>query len=265
MKFFILLSLLCLPLLAQKKKPNLKHLEPFKWDNPLPTKFEKIGVQHGTFESAANKTTIGYNILLPKAYPAEPSRRFPVVYLLHGGRPGSEAKLLNLAPFVKEAIAQKTIPPTIAERKGRVLEGYSQGGRGTLRTAFRYPELFAAASAGSAGVATELKIQENKGAESEKTRFSQGDDVYTLAKQYAETKKATLPLKLLLYTGDGKKDFNWEGNVAYSTYLDFLKIPHRHLLISDCGHSTTQAYKISGKDLFSFLSPILQKASEGTN
>ena len=313
MKFFILLSLLCLPLLAQKKKPNLKHLEPFKWDNPLPTKFEKIGVQHGTFESAANKTTIGYNILLPKAYPAEPSRRFPVVYLLHGGRPGSEAKLLNLTPFVKEAIAQKTIPPTIyvfvnggpvshydyptplkhlgpdfglkgntafakeliphidktyrtiAERKGRVLEGYSQGGRGTLRTAFRYPELFAAASAGSAGVATELKIQENKGAESEKTRFSQGDDVYTLAKQYAETKKATLPLKLLLYTGDGKKDFNWEGNVAYSTYLDSLKIPHRHLLIPDCGHSTTQAYKISGKDLFSFLSPILQKASEGTN
>ena len=101
--------------------------------------------------------------------------------------------------------------------------------------------------------------------ESAKTQFTPGDDAYTLAKQYAETKKATFPLKLLLYTGDGKKDFNWEGNVAYSTYLDFLKIPHRHLLISDCGHSTTQAYKISGKDLFSFLSPILQKASEGTN
>ncbi len=39
--------------------------------------------------------------------------RFPVVYLLHGGRPGSESKLLNIAPFIQEAHKSKTIPPPI--------------------------------------------------------------------------------------------------------------------------------------------------------
>ena len=312
MRLFLLLAILSSLPLAAQKKANKRKPEPFQWNNPLPEKFEKLGVLHGTYESKINRASIGYNILLPKVYADEPTRRFPVVYLLHGGRPGSESKILNVAPFVTKAISEKLIPPTIyvfvnggpmshydypgviknldegvgkkgnstlvkeliphidltyrsiAKRKGRILEGYSQGGRGTLRAAFRNPELFAAASAGSAGVATELRIQENEGTESDHTRFTQGDDAYTLAKQYAENKKESFPLKLFLYTGDTKKDFNWEGNVAYSNYLDSIKIAHRHLLIPDCPHSASKAYAISSKDLFTFLAPILKNASDKT-
>ena len=70
------------------------------------------------------------------------------------------------------------------------------------------------------------------------------------------------PLHLQLYTGDSKKDFNWAGNLAYSKYLTSLGIEHTHLLIPDCGHSTKQAYKISGAKLFQFLAPLLRAASK---
>jgi enterochelin esterase-like enzyme len=308
MKLFLILLTLG-SLLQAQDKVNKKHLEPFKWNNSLPAQYEKEGVVHSTYKSEINKTTVGFHILLPSAYKDEGPRRYPVVYLLHGGRPGSESKLLNMVPFIKEAHQTKIIPPTIyvfvnggpvshydyptplkhlgpevgtkgsstfikeliphidatyrtiAERKGRFIEGYSQGGRGTLRAAFRNPELFAAASAGSAGVATELKVQQSQGLENDAVHFTPGDDVYSLAKEYAETKMKNHPLALLLYTGDSKKDFNWEGNVAYSKYLGSLGIEHQHLLIPGCGHSTKQAYEISGPSLFKFLAPHLKAAT----
>ena len=306
MKLFLILLALVPILQAQNKQ----HLNPFLWDNSLPPRFSRTGVLHRTYESQINTATVGFNILLPPGYETEKDRRYPAVYLLHGGRPGSENKLLNMTPFIQEAIKSKVIPPTIyvfvnggpvshydyptpikhlgpdfgtkgnstfvkeliphidstyrtiAARKGRFLEGYSQGGRGTLRTAFRNPELFAGASAGSAGVATELKIQENKGRENDAVRFAIGDDAYSLAKDYAAEKMEAHPLHLQLYTGDSKKDFNWEGNLAYSKYLASLGIKHTHLLIPDCGHSTKQAYEISGKKLFQFFAPHLRAASK---
>lgn len=309
MKIIVLtLALSCVSLHAQQK-PGKKKQPPFRWNNLLPAKYEKERVKHGTFESKLNKAAVGYNILLPEVYEIEKDQRFPVVYLLHGGRPGSESKLLRMAGFVNEAIEKEIIPPTIyvfvnggpvshydyptpirslgkevgtkgnsafakeliphidqtyrtiARRKGRILEGYSQGGRGTLRTAFRYPEIFVAASAGSAGLATELRISREAGKESEDRQFSPGDDAYTLARKYVE-KKEERPIKLLLYSGDTSKDFNWEGNVAYSKYLKALGIKHRHLLIPGCGHSSYEAYTISGEELFKFLAPVLKAASK---
>lgn len=308
MRCALFLFFLSISFLHAQKMANKKHLEPFRWNHPLPEQFEKDRVRHGTFESKANKTTVGYNILLPVVYGVDKERRFPVVYLLHGGRPGSEAKHLRMAPFVNDAIEKKLIPPaiyvfvnggpvshydyptplkhlgenfetkgnttfvkeliphidktyrTIDERKGRVVEGYSQGGRGALRTAFCYPELFSAASAGSAGLATEWRIQQNGGKESNYLQFTPGDDAYTLAATYAGRMKK-FPMKVLLYSGNSKKDFNWEGNVAYSKFLDSLRVKHEHLLIPECGHSTQQAYTISGARLFQFLAPILRQAT----
>lgn len=143
-----------------------------------------------------------------------------------------------------------------------MIEGYSQGGRGTLRAAFRNPGIFAAASAGSAGAATELRVRKNKGVENNAVRFTPGDDIYSLAKLYAEQKMKDYPMPILLYTGDSTKDFNWEGNVAYSNYLKSLNIPHKHLLIPGCTHSTQKAYEISGDQLFAFLAPYLRAASK---
>ena len=80
------------------------------WNNPpgnLPT-----GVEHKTFTSASMKTEVGYNIYLPAAYAAEPNRRFPVIYYLHG-RGGTESSLLMAFGLLDKAIADGKVPPVI--------------------------------------------------------------------------------------------------------------------------------------------------------
>ncbi len=144
------------------------------------------GVSYRTFESAAAKATVSYHIYTPPAYDREPSRRFPVVYWLHGsggGLPG----IPKVAAHVAAAIEARKTPPclvvfvngmangmyvdwkdgsapietvivkelvphidatyrTIATREGRLLDGYSMGGYGAARLGFKYPELFRAIS-----------------------------------------------------------------------------------------------------------------------
>ena len=49
------------------------------------------GVTHHVFRSAAVKGDVSYHLYRPTAYEAEPAKRFPVVYWLHGsggGLPG---------------------------------------------------------------------------------------------------------------------------------------------------------------------------------
>ena len=86
---------------AKQKKPKKKQ-PPFQWVNPLKSKLP--GVQHQTFRSESMELEVGYCIYLPKAYTQLPERRFPVVYYLHGGRPGSETKSVRLANFIHEHI-----------------------------------------------------------------------------------------------------------------------------------------------------------------
>ena len=56
---------------------------------------------------------VGYCIYLPPKYEAAKTKRFPVVYWLHGGRPGSEVKTIKLVsqihPAMKEGRAASAI------------------------------------------------------------------------------------------------------------------------------------------------------------
>ena len=134
------------------------------------------------------------------AVSGEQKKRFPVVYYLHGGRPGSEIKSVKLVPWIHEAMKAGKVAPalyvfvnggpvshynmgkkgqmgedvfikeliphvdatyrTIPGREGRGLEGFSQGGRGTARIMFRHPHLFVSAAPGGGGHATERRISE---------------------------------------------------------------------------------------------------------
>jgi len=55
---------------------------------------------------------VGYYIYLPPGYETS-KEKYPVVYHLHGGRPGAESKSVRLASYVDNAIAAGTIKPTI--------------------------------------------------------------------------------------------------------------------------------------------------------
>ncbi|MFM8781549.1 MAG: alpha/beta hydrolase-fold protein, partial [Gemmatimonadota bacterium] len=148
-------------------------------------------VSQRTFRSTAARSDVSYHVYVPAAYDREPTRRFPVVYWLHGsggGLPG----IPQLARRFDAAIEAGQVPPmlvvmvnglemgmyvdwrdgsapvetvlatelvahldatyrTIATREGRLLDGFSMGGYGAARFGFKYPERFRAVSIMGAG------------------------------------------------------------------------------------------------------------------
>ena len=273
---------------AQDKngKSKKKKQPPFAWVNKPKTLPPQV--KHATFRSPSMNCEVGYCILLPKQY-EQTKDRFPVVYYLHGGRPGRETKSVKLAEYLSKHMANGDVPPmiyvfvnggpvshydmpeqsnaqgasvfiheliphidatyrTIAERSGRGLEGFSQGGRATTRLMFRYPELFCSAAPGGAGHATEKRISEEDGRENEKLVFAKGDNTYDLARAYAKDKNPVLPI--LIHVGtDG---INYENNLAYMEFLDQLEIPYSKVIVKDAPHSASKIYDSEAMTLMKF-------------
>jgi len=290
----------------QKKDKTKKKKEPapFKWVNPLTkSDLKKFpAVKHAVFKSPSMKVDVGYCIYLPPGYELVEfeKKRYPVVYYLHGGRPGSERKAIQLTNEIEKHISTKKVAPmiyvfvnggpvshynmpdnpkaqgadvfikeliphidatyrTIADRKGRGLEGFSQGGRGTARLMFRHPDLFCSASPGGGGHATEKKISDSGGAESDKLKFARGDNTWDLAIDYAtrpkkknadDKKPVKQDLKILVHVGD--KGFNYQNNLQWMSHLEGLKIEHEKIIVPGAGHSAKQIYEKRGLDIMKF-------------
>jgi enterochelin esterase-like enzyme len=270
----------------------------FRWVNPLQQQIP--GVKHATFRSPSMDCEVGYCIYLPPQYESG-TARYPVVYYLHGGRPGNETKSVRLARFFHQHISTGAVKPmiyvfvnggpvshynvpgrpdaqgadvfireliphidrtyrTIADRSGRGLEGFSQGGRGTARLMFRYPELFATAAPGGAGQATEKLISEREGRENEHLVFAQGDNTWDLARQYAMHPDP--PLRILFHVGT--KGFNYQNNLEYMQLMDSLKIPFDQVVVEGAGHSAQQIYAAAGQQIMKFHEAGLQHPADAT-
>lgn len=275
-----------LPASARK---SAKKRPPFRWVNPLPDG-KYPGVTHQTFTSPSMKRDVGYCIYLPPGYADrdQADRRYPVVYYLHGGRPGNETKSVGLTETMHQAIVGGLVPPmiyvfvnggavshynypardslgedvfvreliphidgkyrTVPRREGRGIEGFSQGGRGTTRIMFKHPHLFCSAAPGGAGHATEKRISEQGGRESAQLKFAEGDNTYDLARRYA--KHPHPPLKILVHVGT--QGFNYENNLAYMRFLDSLEIAYQKLIVPGVPHSARKIYQKRGLDIMRF-------------
>jgi endo-1,4-beta-xylanase len=271
---------------------------PFKWVNPFP-KDNYPGLHHRTFRSEANGVDVGYCIYLPPGYdePAHKDRRFPVVYWLHGGRPGSETKSIAMTVHVDRAIRAGDVPPmiyvfpnggavshydypklkslgetafikeliphidrtyrTIARREGRALEGFSQGGRGTARYMFKYPELFCSAAPLGGGHQHEKRISENNGDEGG-YQFEPKNNTYDLARVYAA--KVKTPIRIFVAVGD--KDMNYTANLEWMEHLRSLKIPFEHRIVEGVPHSAGLVYDKIGLDVMRFHATNFKQSRE---
>ncbi|MEM8667900.1 MAG: alpha/beta hydrolase-fold protein [Planctomycetota bacterium] len=275
----------------KKKRP------PFQWVNPLKEWDIKKSpnVLHKTFVSSSMKAEVGYCIYLPAQYSLQENRekRFPVVYYLHGGRPGSEKKSIRLSQFIDKHIQAGSVAPmiyvfvnggpvshynmpdkpeaqgasvfieeliphidktyrTIARREGRGLEGFSQGGRGTARLMFRHPDLFCSAAPGGGGHATEKRISESGGAESETLVFTEGDNTWDLARSYAKSLKQDGAPTVRIYVHVGDKGFNYQNNLEWMGHLDSLGISYEKLIVPGAEHSAQQIYEADGLRIMKF-------------
>ncbi len=269
-----------------------KKVEPFRWVSPLPeAALAKLDlpptVSHATFKSPSMGIEVGYYIYLPPGYETDDAR-FPVVYHLHGGRPGGEAKAVKLASYVDKAIAAGTIKPTIyVFPNGGPVSWYDMPERkdglgesvlvreliphidATYRTwGTREGRALEGYSQGGRGTTRilfkhpELFLSAAPGGSGygpEKT--IQENDGYEsdtlrflpLGNNAWDLAKAFSDRKdrpaLSILLWDGTECFNFEFNGKYSAYLKELGIPHEFLVIQGVGHTATGSYDKHGDDV----------------
>ncbi len=282
---------------GQNQNKDSPQTSGFQWVNDPPAKGLPAGVTQATFHSEANQTDVGYCIYLPPQYAGEPERRFPVVYWLHGGRPGSEMKSVSMAPQFDRHIRAGAAPPmiyvfpnggklshydhegslgeaaflelidhvdrtyrTIADRTGRAVEGYSQGGRGTARYLFKYPQLFCSAAPMDGGHGNELRISENDGMESESVTIAPpNNNTWDLARMHAKSPHPPLPI--LVVTSD--QSFNFEPNKQWSAHLKALGIDHELIVVEGVGHNAQLTYEKLGPRVMQFHAKNFAQAAAG--
>ncbi len=254
----------------------------FQWINKLPANAHPA-LRHGTYFSKLHNTEAGYAIYLPPGY-EEGTMRYPVVYYLHGGRPGGENKSVAMAKFFDQHIRSGAVPPmiyvfvnggavshydypqlksygesafikeliphidskyrTIASKKGRGLEGFSQGGRGTARIAFKHPELFCSAAPMGGGHQREKQVSDNKGPEGEAEGyvFEPTNNTWDLARK--------VDVKWLVAVGT--KDFNYEANLAWMRHLTSRGVKFEKIIVPDVPHNAAQVYEKIGPAAMKF-------------
>jgi endo-1,4-beta-xylanase len=175
-----------LPALAQEKKdrrePVTKALPPPENNWLDPNRSEPAGLRYRTFKSQLVGSEASYLVYLPPDYEMSTTRRYPVVYWLHGYggnphagavfvKPLDEAIRAGEAPAmivilvnglsasfycdspdgkrpVDRVITTELIPHvdqtyrTLADRGTRAVEGFSMGGYGAAHLGFKHPDLF---------------------------------------------------------------------------------------------------------------------------
>jgi endo-1,4-beta-xylanase len=278
----LLLILSLLPAFAQQ------HPAPpagFRWVNPLPNNAHPR-LRHATYPSKIHNTPIGYAIYLPPGYD-NTSARFPVIYYLHGGRPGSETKSIAMAAhfdkfineypaiyvfpnggavshydypaynsFGEQTLIDELIPHidktyrTLAHWSGRAIEGFSQGGRGSARIAFHHPGLFCSAAPFGGGHQYERHAFEHNGHEGEPANyiFAPKFNTYDLARLYA----ASRDHKPRLMIAVGTEDQNYQPNLHWMAFLDSLSIPYEKVIVPGAKHDARAVYEFLGAKSMQF-------------
>ena len=245
------------------------------------------------FDSKAAKTEVSYHLYTPTDYQKDPEKRFPAVYWLHGSGGGltgipqlakhfDEAIEAGKVPpclvvFVNgtpngmyvdwkdgsapmEQVMVKDLIPhidkvfrTVADRKGRLLDGFSMGGYGSARLGFKYPELFAAMSIVGAGpMQANLLNAPRAGrarAQEVLNRVYGGDPDYFLAVsplKLAEKNAEKVAKGSLVRMVIGADDNTLPANEDFHKHLESLKVPHTWKVLPGVGHDPMGVLRAMG-------------------
>ncbi|TWT53575.1 Endo-1,4-beta-xylanase Z precursor [Rubripirellula amarantea] len=227
---------------------------------------------------------VGYYVYLPPGYDTSEDR-YPVVYHLHGGRPGGENKAIRLSRFIDAAIQKGTIKPTIyVFPNGGPISWYDmpelEHGMGesvfideliphidsTYRTwGTREGRALEGYSQGGRGVTRImfkhpdlfLSVAPGGSGYGPEKRIQENNG-------YESEKLRFMPLgynawdlakvyssrsdkpDLSILVWDGTKCFNYEFNLKYSAYLNELGISHEFLSIPNVSHTAAGSYEVEG-------------------
>ena len=156
---------------------------------------------------------VAISIYTPPGYDAKRAAPYPLLIQLHGGG-GSNKAMNEMAPLLEEAITKGLIPPVVSvmpsagrsfymdfkdgsqkwetfvtedllsymrkntnvvqSRQGTFITGISMGGMGSLRMAFKHPELFQAVASQEPGIEPALAFDDIK----LRDRFYRSDELF---------------------------------------------------------------------------------------
>lgn len=243
-------------------------------------------VKYKIFDSAAAKSKVSYHIYIPEIYDQEPERVFPVLYWLHGTGGGlrgigplseffdraiQEGKMPPMliafpnggatsmwcdsqdgAVPIETILVKELVPHidanfrTLANRDGRILEGFSMGGYGAARLGFKHHDLFSAVSI-LAGGPLDLEFAGPRALANPSQRTLILESVFggnldhfraqspnTLAQQFADRVRGRTDIRVVV----GARDATGPLSRTYSALLDKLKIKHTFAIVPDVGHDT---------------------------
>ena len=268
--------------------------------SPLPE-----GVTHRTFKSKAADREIGYCIYLPPGYEKNKDKKYPVIYDLHGNggnelRVIDDAELLNTGikkgwwpemimvfpngghstyykdsfdgKFPLETIFIKELIPyidanfrTIAEKKGRCIEGFSMGGRGSTRLAVKYPRMFCSLFCQAGNVphtADAFNPEDNSSHPNsylgpDKQNYIDNDAYHLLEKNVKEIKGGKLRINIAC----GTKDMGHLRTIReFHAKLLELKIDHTYLEIEGLGHKKKEMREMYKKTWFDYHVESLRRS-----
>ena len=269
---------------------SVENPSPFSWVSPLAdqarTSLPKT-LRHARFKSPSMGFDVGYYIYLPPDYEAGQDR-YPVVYHLHGGRPGAESKSVRLAGYVDAAIRKGTIRPTIyVFANGGPVSWYDmpelKDGLGeSVLVKELLPHIDATYRTWGTREGRGLEGYSQGGRGTTRIMFRHPELFLSVApggsgygpektiqenNGYESEKLRFLPLgynawdlaqvyasrsnrpTLSILIWDGTKCFNYEFNQKYSAYLRALGIAHEFLSIPDVPHSAAGSYEVKGDEI----------------
>ena len=270
-------------------------------------------LQRCVFDSATVGAKAGFHVYTPAVYDAEATRRFPVLYWLHGTG-GGQAGLPRLAAHFDAAIRTGRIPPmlvvfpngldagmwcdskdgrmpvetlvvkdlvahidatfrTVASREGRIVEGFSMGGYGAARLAFKHPDLFGAVSILGAGpLDLEFKGPRATAKPGERERIFQtvwgGDVEYYRAQSpwvMAERNRARLQEHVRIRQVVGDRDPTLADNRNLDAHLTQLGIRHDFIALPGVGHNPLAVFEAFGDANWEFYRAVLGPGTTDTD
>jgi enterochelin esterase-like enzyme len=290
--FCLLIASTSLTFAQTAKKSQAAAAQPFAWVAPMQNaewakKSLPATVKHATFKSGSMGVEVGYYIYLPPGYETS-QEKYPVVYHLHGGRPGAENKAVRLASYVDAAIQKGTIKPTIyVFPNGGPVSWYDmpemkQGMGESVFVKELVPHIDATYRTWGTREGRALEGYSQGGRGTTRIMFKHpelflsvapGGSGYGPEKHIQENdgyESETLRFLPLGYNAwdlakafaaredrpvlsillwDGTKCFNYEHNKQFSAYLKELGIAHEFLSIPDVQHTATGSYDVKGDDI----------------
>jgi enterochelin esterase-like enzyme len=277
-----------------------------RWETPA---VAAPRVSHHGFASRAAGCRVTYHLYTPAAHDRDPQARFPVVYWLHGTGGGLAGIRPLAARFdaaitagqlppcfvvfvhglpegmyvnwkdgsvkVEAVLIEDLIPHldahhrTVADRSGRIIEGFSMGGYGAARLGLGHPHLFAGVSLLGAGPLQPDFSQAPRAGPRRRDEIFQrvygGDAAYFLAVSpwMIAARQAGGLGGMTIRQVIGGRDETLENNRVFHERLTALGIAHEWSVMPGVGHDALGLISGLGERFWAFHRAVFSAPAPG--